>query len=311
MIFLCFMILRLPITAFVLHNSNFEGIQKLKKTELQSNISQDSETLSKILTLKIIQTELGEDALCERSLRNGLSAEEANKMLEKYGENVIETERKTNVMDLWLAQFDERLVQILLFVALISCISSIPAVFNSVGSQNDVVLQSFIEPCVIILILVINSGVGVWQQLSAIQSLDALKTLLPKLATVLRRDEEGRSNVIANFDASKLVPGDIVRLKVGDVIPADACITSLMSSSVLTIDESTLTGESIPVHKFPIHEANCDLSEKVLDDSGRRDPLLEDGRLYSGTTVTKGRKACSCYIEISYEFQSSFLINIF
>jgi Ca2+-transporting ATPase len=96
-----------------------------------------------------------------------------------------------------------------------------------------------------ILILILYAGVGVWQGKSASDSLEALSQLQPMLCTVLRQGA-----FVADYPAQDLVPGDVVELRVGDRIPADARLLNLKSSS-LQVDEASLTGESVTVSKLP------------------------------------------------------------
>jgi H+-transporting ATPase len=95
---------------------------------------------------------------------------------------------------------------------------------------------------VIIAMLLINGGIGFWQEKSASDALDALKRQLALKARV-RRDGNWQE-----IDASQLVPGDILRLRLGDVVPADV---KLLQGDYLSIDQSALTGESLPVSRGP------------------------------------------------------------
>lgn len=271
-------------TSFVVfRHSNFQATHKNLKLQFEMG-----DEISQATIMTIIQQELGEEnKISETSLRKGLSREEAEQNLLAYGGNVLPAPRRRGAWELWLDQFDDRLVQILVVVAAISSLSSFSEVLDSLKSDDGIALQSFVEPLVIISILVINAGVGVWQQLSAIMSLDALKKLQPQLATVLRRDETGQSECIVDFDASMIVPGDIIRIKVGDIVPADACIAGLMSSSVLALDESSLSGESVPVQKAPILEVTENI--KIGTSHDHEETIsMQKGMLFSGTTVTKG-----------------------
>ncbi len=237
---------------------------------------------SKMITL--IENEL-RDKVSEQTLSEGLTRKEVQQKLVAHGENVLPAPNRKSLMELWLEQFNDRLVQILLVVAALSASSFLPEVIDSVKYMGRIDFQLLIEPLIIVAILLINAGVGAWQQLAATRELDALSKLQPKVATVLRENEAGQSQWQVNFDASKIVPGDVIRIKVGDVVPADACIISLMSSSVLTLDESSLSGESFPVPKCTILEVLGENVETVDDfDVGCRN----GGTIFSGTTVTKG-----------------------
>lgn len=202
-------------------------------------------------------------------VKTGLTSEEASKRLAQYGRNVLEEPKTKSVIQLWLEQFDDKLVQILLGVAVISGIFS----YLESKAHSQHLLKSFVEPIVILAILVMNAAVGVWQTKSASGSLEALKKLQPSLATVLR---DGLW--IDNMDARELVPGDIIKIRVGDKASADVRILGLQSS-VISMDEGSLTGESITVQKLPGDEGCCS-----------EDAPLQDMKnvIFSGTVCTTG-----------------------
>lgn len=107
----------------------------------------------------------------------------------------------------------------------------------------------------------------------------------PRLATVLRYDEDTNNNYsdwITDYDATQLVPGDIIRLRVGEYIPADARLASL-TSSTMYVDESSLTGESVSVGKLPGDEG------LPADDDKKTIPIQDQSSmLFSGSLVTRG-----------------------
>jgi len=163
----------------------------------------------------------------------GLSSIEFQYRLNKYGLNTLPNPPIKSLWKLVLVQFNDRLVQILLAVAILSGILA--------SFENDT--HAFIEPFIIITILIINSMVGIIQNKSAENSLDALKKLQPEYASVLR---DGIWN--NSLSSSLLVPGDIIYLRVGDKIPADCRIITLKTNTFST-DEGSLTGESATVFK--------------------------------------------------------------
>ena len=201
----------------------------------------------------------------------GLTEEEAQKRLQQYGKNVLEQAKSKSVWALILEQFQDRLVQILLVVAVLSGVFSFFEMRQSAG--DEALWKSFVEPLVILAILILNAAVGVWQSQSASDSLDALQMLQPTFATILR---DGLSK--SERDAAEIVPGDILEIRVGDKIPADSRLLSLKSSS-FQVDEGSLTGESVTVGKFPGDEGKVDLDRPLQD---------QKGMLYSGTMVTSG-----------------------
>mmetsp|Transcript_33356 Transcript_33356/g.50321 ORF Transcript_33356/g.50321 Transcript_33356/m.50321 type:complete len:238 (-) Transcript_33356:177-890(-) len=134
--------------------------------------------------------------------------------------------------------------------------------------------------------------VGVWQDLSARSSLEALEQMQPRMATVLRSD----SGWTTGCDATQLVPGDIIRVSVGDSFPADARLCSLSSSS-MNVDESSLTGESVSEGKLPGDEAllfnmenrkNGSLSSMQQPFNTTVPIQDQESMLFSGCLVTRG-----------------------
>jgi len=169
------------------------------------------------------------------SLDSGIDQAEAAKRLIKYGANELIASPRPPIWAMILEQFEDRLVQILLCVALVSAVLSM-------FEDNP---HAFIEPLAILTILVLNAAVGVWQGQSAEGALEALKKLQPSTASVLR---EGVWQ--SELPARELVPGDIIQLRVGDKVPADARVLKTLSST-LSVDECSLTGESVTVSKSP------------------------------------------------------------
>ena len=209
-----------------------------------------------------------------RSSPDGLTTAEAQARLQQYGKNELESPPSKTTWELILEQFEDRLVQILLVVAVLSSVFSVMEVWEAASGPADQALwKSFVEPFVIVAILVLNAAVGVWQSKSAQGSLEALQKMQPTLATALR-DGEWQSGI----DASLLVPGDVLEIRVGDKVPADARVLELQSASLKT-DEGSLTGESVTVGKLAGDEGMAEPSSPVQD---------QRGMLYSGTMVTSG-----------------------
>jgi magnesium-transporting ATPase (P-type) len=191
----------------------------------------------------------------------GLSTPEADKRLQAYGENKLTEAPPKSLLSLVAEQFEDRLVQILLGVAVFSA--------SLAAFERD--YHAIVETGVILAILILNAFVGILQTKSAESSLEALKKLQPALCSVLR-DGEWRGQ----FPTSNLVPGDIIYLKVGDKVPADARIIYLKTNS-FSVDEACLTGESVSVQKsiHPIEARDIPLSGRV-------------NMVFSGTLVTQG-----------------------
>ncbi|KAG6831310.1 hypothetical protein H0H92_011517 [Tricholoma furcatifolium] len=196
---------------------------------------------------------------------SGLSADQVSKHAEIYGRNELPEEPPTPLWELILEQFKDQLVLILLGSAVISFVL---ALFEQ--TEESSFLGAFVEPLVILLILVANAAVGVIQESSAEKAIDALKEYSPDEAKVVR------SGSIRRVHATELVPGDIISVAVGDRIPADARLLSVSSSS-FRIDQAILTGESTSVNK----------SVDIVKDAGAVKQDMTN-ILFSGTTVVNG-----------------------
>ena len=182
-------------------------------------------------------------------LKSGLSTLLGEKRLEIYGKNALEEEPSKGIRALLMEHLNDRLVQLLLIVTIISGVLAY--------QENDI--HAYVEPLSIFAILVINSIVSTMQASSANESMRALQKMQPYNACVLRNGEW-----IDNFPAENLVPGDIIQLRVGDRIPADSRVCELLSTTLL-VNEATLTGESEQCLKdidpvsidSNIHEREC------------------------------------------------------
>lgn len=159
----------------------------------------------------------------ETSLTAGLSSEGARSKLETFGPNELKEQEGKSFLQKLIAQFSDFLILILIAAALIS-------VF--VGEAKDAI--------VIMSIVVVNALLGLYQEGKAEKALEALKKMASPTAKVLR---DGNPKEISS---SQLVPGDLVILETGDIIPADL---RLVESSNLKVEEASLTGESVPVEK--------------------------------------------------------------
>ncbi|WWC87715.1 potassium/sodium efflux P-type ATPase, fungal-type [Kwoniella dendrophila CBS 6074] len=210
-----------------------------------------------------------EDALAYygTNAETGLTEEQVKRNREAYGENSLPESAPTSLFKLILAQFKDQLVLILLGSAVVSFVL---ALFEDVSEPGGSWLTAFVEPSVILLILVANATVGVVQETNAEKAIDALKEYSPDEASVVR------SGRLIKVPASELVPGDIVSVHVGDRIPADCRILSFSSSS-FRVDQAMLTGESMSVGK---------IDGVVEDTSAVKQDMIN--MLFSGTTVVNG-----------------------
>ncbi len=175
--------------------------------------------------------------------KNGLSESQAKKRFERDGENRLAEKKKASLIRRFLEQFSDFCV-IILFVA---CIISFAT--GIIEGKGD-----FVEPIVILSIVILNAVIGVYQESRAEKAIDALKKLSAPSATVIR------SGKIKKIPSSQLVTGDIIMLESGDMVPADA---RLISSNELKVQESALTGESEACEKNSgaVCAENCPLAE--------------------------------------------------
>lgn len=170
------------------------------------------------LTVEATLKELG-------ASRSGLSEEKVKERLQEHGPNELREKGKKSAILVFLRQFASPLIYILLAAALIEFF----------------VMHKPTDASVILAVVFLNAIIGFVQESRAEKAMEALKRLTVPQAKVLR---QGSAVKVA---ASHLVPGDVIQLEAGDKIPADA---RLIEAASLSIDESILTGESVPVEKF-------------------------------------------------------------
>lgn len=182
----------------------------------------------------------------------GLSQEEAKTRLEKYGENALAAEKKKSFGEKLKEQILDPMIIILMIAAIISAF---------VGEALDA--------GIIIAIVIVNAFLSIYQEGKAEEAIAALQKMSSPKAKVVRDGDH------IEVDSNTLVPGDIVILETGDIVPADL---RLIDSSNLKIDESSLTGESVPVEKN---------FSKVYD--GKMEIGDRENLAYSSTIVTYGR----------------------
>lgn len=192
------------------------------------------------------------------SFRDGLTSEQVEKRLQQYGLNKLKEAKKKSNFQRFLDQLKDPMILILLVAAVISFILAI--------IENDP--KSFFEPILILVIVILNAIIGVLQENKAENALNALKKMTTLQARVIRNGKEELIN------AEDLVPGDLIRLEAGDVVPADA---RLIRSVSLKSEESALTGESVPSEKDAeaIVKKNAPLGDRI-------------DMVYSGCSITYG-----------------------
>jgi len=182
----------------------------------------------------------------------GLSDEEARERLKKYGQNVLKETKKKPHFIMFLDQFKEYMIIVLIGAAILS------------GLIGDL-----IDTIAIIVIVFLNAIIGFVQEYRAEKAMAALKSMAAPTATVLRSGKH------ADIPAVEIVPGDIVVLEAGRIVPADI---RLLEVAQLKVDESALTGESIPVEK-----QTKAIQDEITSIGDRKNMT------YKGTVVTYGR----------------------
>lgn len=192
-----------------------------------------------------------------KSGKDGITEVEANKRIKKYGMNILVEAKGKSKLTIFLNQFNDMMIIILLIVAVIM---GIYGLFYS---------HDYTDTIVIVVVVLINAIMGFVQEEKAEVTLESLKKYSVSRTKVKRKGK------IKTIDSRYLVPGDIIILEAGDQVPADARI---VSESNCLVDESPLTGESVPVKK----------SALVLKDT-KLQIQDQSNMLFSGSSITNGR----------------------
>ena len=198
-----------------------------------------------------VEQQLGTD------LKKGLSSDEVVKRQEKYGFNELKAAKKKTLLQRFLDQFKDFSIIVLIIAAIVS---------GAVGIANG---EGVTDTIIIMIVVIVNAIIGVSQEAKAEKSLEALQKLTDHAAKVIRNEN------ITVISAKELVPGDIVVLDTGDYIPADLRVIEAVN---LKAQESSLTGESVPVEK------NIEKIENNEVGIGDRVNML-----FSSSLVTYGR----------------------
>lgn len=198
------------------------------------------------------QKEINEVVEGLSSSLQGITSAEAQKRLNEYGPNELKEKKKKTPFMMFLDQFKDFMILVLIAAAVIS---------GFIGELSDTIA--------IIVIVALNAVIGFVQEYRAEKAMAALKKMAAPTATVIR------DGMPANIPASQLVPGDIVILEAGKIVPADMRLTE---AAQLKIEEAALTGESIPVEKHvkPLHDEHLPIGDRK-------------NMAYKGTFATYGR----------------------
>lgn len=187
------------------------------------------------------------------SCENGLNSEQVKQLQEKYGPNSLAGKKKTSMLQRFIAQFKDFMIIVLIIAALLS----------------GFVAQEWTDAAIIMVVVILNAVLGVFQETRSEEAINALKKMATPNAHVRRNGQ------VVEIPSTELVQGDIVLLEAGDVVPADLRLTITKS---LKIEESALTGESVPVDKEhdQINEDKVALAD-------------QDNMAFANTNVTYGR----------------------
>ncbi|MDO5111262.1 MAG: cation-translocating P-type ATPase [Clostridia bacterium] len=188
---------------------------------------------------------------------NGLTSQQAEERAKTYGPNKLKEAPKASLIKRFFDQMKDPMILILIAAALISGVTAVYA-----G-------ESFADVIIIMIVVIVNAVLGVYQENKAEKAIEALQQMSAATCQVLRDGHVHR------IKSEELVPGDVVLLEAGDAVPADA---RLMESHSLQIEEAALTGESVPVEKF-------------IDALGGENVPLGDRKnmVYMGSEVVYGR----------------------
>ncbi len=173
-------------------------------------------------SIKEVSQELGVDIL------SGLESQEAKKRLSEYGQNTLKAKKGKSFFIMFIEQFKSFMIFILIIAAIISGV---------VGIRSG---EGLLDTYIIMGILLMNALIGAYQEKKAQKSLESLKKLSSPTAKVIR---DGQTSTIP---ATDIVPGDIIEIETGDIIPADVRLVEAVN---LKVQESSMTGESVPVEK--------------------------------------------------------------
>jgi Mg2+-importing ATPase len=155
--------------------------------------------------------------------KEGLTSDEAKKRLTLYGANLIKPKKRTDILTLLLSQFKSPIILILLFATGLSFF-----------------LRDPVDAIIILVIVLVSGLLGFWQEHSASNAVEKLLSIVQIKASVMR------DGISKEIPIEEIVPGDIIILNAGDIVPGDGLV---QESKDLFVDEAMLTGETFPVEK--------------------------------------------------------------
>lgn len=209
---------------------------------------------------------------------NGLTEEDARERLELYGINQVAHEKAPPAFLQLLAAFNNPFIFVLMILASISFFTDYWLPLQE-GEETDLIGVS-----IIVTMVLISGLLRFWQEYRTNKAAEALKSMVRTTATVLRRGHYGAKPTKQEIPINQLVPGDIILLSAGDMIPADL---RLINSRDLFVSQAILTGEAIPIEKYDA--MGCVSSKSVDAGAGSEGELLELSNIcLMGTNVASG-----------------------
>ena len=215
------------------------------------------------LQMKKTYTQSAEEVLLDLGVgADGLTTAQAADRLEKYGPNKLKEAEKPTLIQRFIQQLKDPMLIILMIAAAVSALTGMLA------GENE-----WAEVIIILLVVLLNAVLGVFQESKAEAAIEALQTMTAATCKVLR---DGKLTIL---HSDELVPGDVILLEAGDAVPADGRI---IENASMKIEEAALTGESVPVNK---------ILETLGLVEGQEDIPLGDRKnmCYMGSTVVYGR----------------------
>ncbi|MGX7107838.1 cation-translocating P-type ATPase [Facklamia miroungae] len=191
------------------------------------------------------------------NIQTGLTQVEVKSRLEQYGENTLKEEETRSLLQKFIDQFKDFMIIVLLVASIVSAF---------VGYMEG---EGPTDSIIILIVVLLNAILGVFQEAKAEDAINALRDMSSPEANVLR------DGSFSKIKSTELVPGDIVSLEAGDIVPADL---RLVETNSLKVEEAALTGESVPVEKH---------AEQIIEkEAGIGD---RSNMAYSSTNITYGR----------------------
>ncbi len=208
----------------------------------------------------------------QNTIADGLSSSEAAQRLEKHGHNKLAEGKKESIFVKFLKELADPMIIILLVAAVISSVTEYIEAVDLANELKTAVSFFPTDACIILVVVLINAILGVYQESKAEKAIEALQEMAAATSKVIR------DGVQITVKSEELVPGDIVILEAGDAVPADCRIIECFS---MKAEEAALTGESVPVIKT---------NEAIVPKDGK-DVSLGDRKnmVYMGSTIVYGR----------------------